>query len=282
MKRWNVIIGILLIAALLLFNVSVAEETVQQTIVVPTDSYLAVQKGTTYPFSFFILHRGELFGGRQLRKIELLTDDGKIIKTSLDSFEYPVQQLGDYQTATKQCYLMFDQEGQFELERIELIFQDDTVETYPIGRLMVEVFDEDDSALLNTYPAACVTGNAEMMVCNYVKNQEDVVSVDLFIGTLAPYEIREIPSLYATENEEQVQKNFSYEIEFDSQEWPVVYRIILPRIHVTTADGTSYPVFAKAAAGCGVVNVQEETVWESLSVWQAQWDFEAEKIADEM
>ncbi len=236
-----------------------------QTIFAQTDSYMAVRQDTAYPISFYLIYQGKHpFEEKELERVSLPEENCEGIR--FDGFQWLDSDLsGTYSAKSLITEMRFFQEGRYEFHSISLHFTDGSSETFPIGRFVVEVFDEPDSEALYTYATTAMCSNANTLYCCYLLEDEDIsfqtLEMDLQASSEIVYAEKEV---YVFEDG-ATQDCIRIEMHFTS-ELPVVYRFVLPRVHISVG-GKDQAIYPKLGCYCGGTGIQPEDVIAAYEAW---------------
>ena len=152
--------------------------------------------------------------------------------------------------------------GHYEISSIHAEFSDGSSETYPIGRLVVDVYDEAGSDALNTYATTALSSRADLFGFTYEKQAGDVTFLRAEMDLQADAKLLKADFAPSYSSGKMA---LCAEFAFES-ELPVVYRYVVPRVHILV-DGEEQIVYPKVGCVCGGADVTEEKVLEAYRAW---------------
>lgn len=156
--------------------------------------------------------------------------------------------------------------GRFEFDSIKLLFTDGSTDRYGIGRIVIEVFDEEGSDALDTYVTTALGSDKTEFYARYLKETDDVLLTGLHLDVAASVSAPVMRETFFTYASGEQQDAFEVTVTFVDPK-PVVYRFLLPRVAVTV-NGTSQWVYPKVGFYCGGLHIQEEEMLEAYWAWQ--------------
>lgn len=229
-----------------------------------TDSYMAVRVGDSRPLSFFLMHRNAIpFEGRTIERAMFPEDETIWFETT--SLQ-PAQPCGRYHASSILCQPLFRVPSRFEFDSIKLLFTDGSTDRYGIGRIVIEVFDEEGSDALDTYVTTALGSDKTEFYARYLKETDDVLLTGLHLDVAASVSAPVIRETFFTYASGEHQDAFEVTVTFVDPK-PVVYRFLLPRVAVTV-NGTCQWVYPKVGCYCGGLPIQEEEMLEAYWAWQ--------------
>lgn len=233
------------------------------TVFAQMDSYVAAQVDTTCPMSFYLIFREDRpFQGREISSIVL--DEAREVLYQ----EYMVSESKHLTTCNGVSIvgkMYFSSAGHYELSSIKIHFFDGSMEEYPIGRLVVDVYDDVGSEVLYTWSTPALSSLPDCFGFTYDladATERDVTFVRAEMNLLAEVKLlkAEIETSYASGKTALVA-----EFEFASEK-PVVYRFVLPRVFILV-DGKENVIYPKVGCFCGGAQVTEEHVLAVYEAW---------------
>ena len=229
----------------------------------PTDNYLAVLKGSIQPISFFAVHWAEQpFDGRTLKQVAMT--NGENIQFTLN--EVQISDISDRMGSRSLLTdASFPEAGRFEFDRIDLLFTDGSRSTYPIGRFVIEVFDDVDSGVLNTYSTVAMTSNNTYLPCEYIWTRDGLEFAGLELDLAAKAELEFVEESTCPYEGEPNTPCFVIKFRLKAS-YPTFYHFILPRVCVMV-DGEEQHVYPKFGCYCGGLFVSENLALESYAAW---------------
>ena len=154
------------------------------------------------------------------------------------------------------------QAGHYEISSIYVTFFDGSSESYPIGRLVVDVYDDAGSDALYTYATTAISSREDSFGFTYEKRAEDVTFLRAEMDLQA--EAKQLQADF-TPSRSSGKMALCAEFAFES-DLPVVYRYVVPRVHILV-DGEEQIVYPKVGCVCGGADVTEEKVLEAYRAW---------------
>ncbi len=240
------------------------------TFFAPADNYMAVLKDTTHPISFYAVYQSEQpFEGRTIERMVMANEENILFNNAIGEQDKSLSERLSARSLLTEA--TFPEAGRFEFDRITLLFTDGSRETYPIGRFVIEVFDDQDSDVLNTYVTPAMTSNNTYLPCEYVWQRDGLAFAGLDMDLAAEHELlfaREEPFAYASEDSPEGGGKaacFAMETQLMAER-PTVYHFILPRVRVRV-DGVEQAVYPKLGCYCGGLEVTETEVLEAYEAW---------------
>ncbi|GEM_PF-7113005 len=230
------------------------------TVVAQMDSYIAMRLDEDCPLSFYLIFQEKQpFQGREIVRVFL--DDDK----NLDYRDYQmtkVSQLDNCNGVSLMGFIYPKKAGHYEISSIRVTFFDGSSETYPIGRLVVDVYDEVGSDALYTYATAAISSRADLFGFTYEKRAENVTFLHAEMDLQADVKLLQADFTASRSNgKTALCAEFSFESDL-----PVVYRYVVPRIHILVDDEEQI-VYPKVGCACGAAQVTEEQVLEAYRAW---------------
>lgn len=246
---------------------SCAEESkaYPNTIFAQTDSYMAVKVGEQYPFGFYFMYNeAEDFSSLQLERVVLEGADGVTCEFSRFQEAAPC---GSYQAMSILTELHFHQAGKYVVEDITLLFGDGSRASYPVGRLVIDIYTEDGNENLYTYETTAMSSKTDSYSWRcYYKN--DAVKVEgISMDLLAECKVTLRDTSYENQTREY-RSGKEADVTFVSEK-PAVYRFVLPKVEVTE-NGVSSLAYAKVGCYCGGLNITEEEMLRAYEAFQMQ------------
>lgn len=242
------------------------------TIFAQMDSYMAVSVEDERYFSFYLLYRNKIpFEGRKIERLMLGEEEAvSFVKTEIlegTEGEY-------YNSMSLSSTITFLQAGRYVYDEVGIQFADGNIERYPIGRLVVDVYDEKGSDALNTYVTTAMNTLTYRFPCKYLKQYEgDVQLVELEMDLLAEHEtiMEVVPYYFGDPMEEpmgEAEQAFACETFFQSDK-EVVYRYVLPRVHILV-DGEPQVVYPMFGCYCGGAAITVDEVLQAYEDWHLE------------
>lgn len=230
------------------------------TVVAQMDSYIAMRLDEDCPLSFYLIFQEKQpFQGREIVRVFL--DDDK----NLDYRDYEMTKVGQLDNCNGVSLMGFiypKKAGHYEISSIRVTFFDGSSETYPIGRLVVDVYDEVGSDALYTYATAALSSRADLFGFTYEKQAGDVTFLRAEMDLQADAKLLKADFAPSYSSGKMA---LCAEFAFES-ELPVVYRYVVPRVHILVDDKEQI-VYPKVGCVCGGADVTEEKVLEAYRAW---------------
>lgn len=255
-------LSLLLILSLLMAGSASVEKSSlpAPTVFAQMDSYIAMKLDEDCPLSFYLIFQEEQpFQGREIASVAL-DDDLNLAYRDFQLNE--VSQLDNCNGVSLMGFIYPKKTGHYEISSIHAEFSDGSSETYPIGRLVVDVYDEAGSDALNTYATTALSSRADLFGFTYEKQAEDVTFLRAEMDLQA--EAKQLQADF-TPSRSSGKMALCAEFAFES-DLPVVYRYVVPRVHILV-DGEEQIVYPKVGCVCGGADVTEEKVLEAYRAW---------------
>ena len=241
-------LSLLLMLSMLLSGFASAEKASlpAPTVFAQMDSYIAMKLDEDCPLSFYLIFQEEQpFQGREIASVALDDDLNLAYRDfQLNEVIYPKQA------------------GHYEISSIYVTFFDGSSESYPIGRLVVDVYDDAGSDALYTYATTAISSREDSFGFTYEKRAEDVTFLRAEMDLQA--EAKQLQADF-TPSRSSGKMALCAEFAFES-DLPVVYRYVVPRVHILV-DGEEQIVYPKVGCVCGGADVTEEKVLEAYRAW---------------
>lgn len=255
-------LSLLLMLSMLLSGFASAEKASlpAPTVFAQMDSYIAMKLDEDCPLSFYLIFQEEQpFQGREIASVAL-DDDLNLAYRDFQLNE--VSQLDNCNGVSLMGIIYPKQAGHYEISSIYVTFFDGSSESYPIGRLVVDVYDDAGSDALYTYATAAISSRADSFGFTYEKRAENVTFLHAEMDLQADVKLLQADFTASRSNgKTALCAEFSFESDL-----PVVYRYVVPRIHILV-DGEEQIVYPKVGCACGAAQVTEEQVLEAYRAW---------------
>lgn len=228
-----------------------------------TDSYMAVELGSRHPISFFLIHKIEnAFDGKIIERVWLdMNENIEFSNARLMSAEA----CGRFYAKSLLADLVFHQEGHYEFRSISILFTDGSQASFPIGRIVMDVFAEEGADALYTYATTAMSSNSEELFCRYVKYKDDAAYTGLYVDLVASYEVVSVEEEAYHAGGKDMKDAYGITVQFAS-EYPAVYRYVLPRVFVQE-NGVERVVYPKFGCYCGGLGITEGEVLNAYEKW---------------
>ena len=255
-------LSLLLMLSMLLPGFASAEKASlpAPTVFAQMDSYIAMKLDEDCPLSFYLIFQEEQpFQGREIASVAL-DDDLNLAYRDFQLNE--VSQLDNCNGVSLMGIIYPKQAGHYEISSIYVTFFDGSSESYPIGRLVVDVYDDAGSDALYTYATTAISSREDSFGFTYEKRAEDVTFLRAEMDLQA--EAKQLQADF-TPSRSSGKMALCAEFAFES-DLPVVYRYVVPRVHILV-DGEEQIVYPKVGCVCGGADVTEEKVLEAYRAW---------------
>ena len=255
-------LSLLLILSLLMAGSASVEKSSlpAPTVFAQMDSYIAMKLDEDCPLSFYLIFQEEQpFQGREIASVAL-DDDLNLAYRDFQLNE--VSQLDNCNGVSLMGIIYPKQAGHYEISSIYVTFFDGSSESYPIGRLVVDVYDDAGSDALYTYATTAISSREDSFGFTYEKRAEDVTFLRAEMDLQA--EAKQLQADF-TPSRSSGKMALCAEFAFES-DLPVVYRYVVPRVHILV-DGEEQIVYPKVGCVCGGADVTEEKVLEAYRAW---------------
>ena len=255
-------LSLLLMLSMLLSGFASAEKASlpAPTVFAQMDSYIAMKLDEDCPLSFYLIFQEEQpFQGREIASVAL-DDDLNLAYRDFQLNE--VSQLDNCNGVSLMGIIYPKQAGHYEISSIYVTFFDGSSESYPIGRLVVDVYDDAGSDALYTYATTAISSREDSFGFTYEKREEDVTFLRAEMDLQA--EAKQLQADF-TPSRSSGKMALCAEFAFES-DLPVVYRYVVPRVHILV-DGEEQIVYPKVGCVCGGADVTEEKVLEAYRAW---------------
>ena len=255
-------LSLLLMLSMLLSGFASAEKASlpAPTVFAQMDSYIAMKLDEDCPLSFYLIFQEEQpFQGREIASVAL-DDDLNLAYRDFQLNE--VSQLDNCNGVSLMGIIYPKQAGHYEISSIYVTFFDGSSESYPIGRLVVDVYDDAGSDALYTYATTAISSREDSFGFTYEKRAEDVTFLRAEMDLQA--EAKQLQADF-TPSRSSGKMALCAEFAFES-DLPVVYRYVVPRVHILV-DGEEQIVYPKVGCVCGGADVTEEKVLEAYRAW---------------
>lgn len=255
-------LSLLLMLSMLLSGFASAEKASlpAPTVFAQMDSYIAMKLDEDCPLSFYLIFQEEQpFQGREIASVAL-DDDLNLAYRDFQLNE--VRQLDNCNGVSLMGIIYPKQAGHYEISSIYVTFFDGSSESYPIGRLVVDVYDDAGSDALYTYATTAISSREDSFGFTYEKRAEDVTFLRAEMDLQA--EAKQLQADF-TPSRSSGKMALCAEFAFES-DLPVVYRYVVPRVHILV-DGEEQIVYPKVGCVCGGADVTEEKVLEAYRAW---------------